>query len=178
MTGNDIGTAVTDLVVRPARLADTYWPPAGERRIRGQHAHNYLLDVDDPDGPLVDVTEYEPSWAGASGALVSTPADLNKFWRTLLGGDLLPRAQLAQMRATVPAPGIGEGAAYGLGLARLPLSCGGHAWGHGGDLAGAGVSNASVRSHTGREVTVYLTARTGEQAGTRMMRTVDTALCG
>ncbi|GAB3495765.1 serine hydrolase domain-containing protein [Amycolatopsis cihanbeyliensis] len=177
LTGRDVGTAVTDLVVRPAGLRDTYWPPAGERRIRGPHAHNYTLDEDDPEGPLVDVTEYEPSWAGASGALVSTPSDLNRFWRKLLGGHLLPSRQLAQMRAVVPAPDLGNGAGYGIGLARLPLSCGGYAWGHGGGLVGAGVSNASLRAETGREATVYITARTGEQAANRLLRTIDVALC-
>ncbi|GAB3461364.1 serine hydrolase domain-containing protein [Actinophytocola sediminis] len=176
VTGKDIGTAVAELVIRPAGLPDTYWPRAGERQIRGRHAHNYMLDKDNPEGPLVDVTEYEPSWAGASGALVSTPADLNKFWRELLDGHLLPSRQLAQMQTTVPAPGIAEDANYGLGLAQLPLSCG-YAWGHGGDLAGAGVSNASVRTETGREATVYLTAQTGKQASNRMMQTIDTALC-
>jgi D-alanyl-D-alanine carboxypeptidase len=135
------------------------------------------LDKNDPEGPLVDVTGFEPSWAGASGALVSTPADLDRFWRELFGGRLLPSRQLTQMRATVPAPDIGDGAGYGLGLARLPLSCG-HAWGHGGDLIGAGVSNASLRTDTGRQATVYITAKTGEQAVDRMLRTVDIALCG
>ena len=178
LTRTDIGTAVTDLVIKPAGLGDTYWPPAGERRIRGPHAHNYLLNEDNPEGPLVDVTEYEPSWAGASGALVSTPSDLNQFWRKLLGGHLLPSRQLAQMQSTVPAPGIGDGAGYGLGLARLPLTCGGYAWGHGGGLAGAGVSNASLRAETGREATVYITAQTGKQAANRVLQTIDVALTG
>jgi D-alanyl-D-alanine carboxypeptidase len=177
LTGKDIGTAVTDLVVRPAGLRDTYWPPAGERRIRGPHAHNYVLDKDNPEGPMVDVTEYEPSWAGASGALVSTPSDLNRFWQELLGGHLLPSKQLAQMRATVPAPGLGDRAGYGLGLARLQLSCGDYAWGHGGDLLGAGVSNVTLRTETGREATVYMTGQTGEQAAKRLLRTIDVALC-
>lgn len=177
LTGKDIGTAVTDLVIRPAGLRDTYWPPAGERRIRGPHAHNYMPDEDDPEGPLVDVTEYEPSWAGASGALVSTPNDLNRFWRELFGGHLLPSRQLAQMRATRPAPALGDDVGYGLGLVRLPLTCGGNAWGHGGDLVGAGVSNASLRAETGRAATVYITAQTGEQAANRLRHTIDVALC-
>jgi len=82
------------------------------------------------------------------------------------------------MRATVPAPGIGDGAGYGLGLARLPLTCGGYAWGHGGGLAGAGVSNASLRAETGREATVYITAQTGKQAANRVLQTIDVALTG
>lgn len=177
VTHKDIGTAVTELVIRPAHLRDTYWPPAGERRIRGPHAHNYTVDKADPAGPLVDVTEYEPSWAGAAGAMVSTPSDLNRFWRELLGGRLLPRWALAQMQTAVPAPTLGQGMEYGLGLIRLLLSCGGHYWAHGGDLAGGGVANISGQDDSGRAATVYITALTGGTAIEHMLRTMDVALC-
>lgn len=177
LTRKDIGTAVTELVINPAQLGDTYWPRAGERWIRGPHARNYTVDQADPAGPLVDVTEIEPSWAGASGAMVSTPADLNRFWQKLLGGGLLPRWVLAQMRTTVPAPGLGQGVDYGLGLIRLPLTCGGHAWVHGGDLAGGGIANISGQDDSGRSATVYITALTGGSGVDHMRRTMDVALC-
>lgn len=177
LTHKDIGTAVTELVIRPARLGDTYWPQAGERRIRGPHAHNYTLDKADPAGPLVDVTEFEPSWAGASGAMVSTPSDLNRFWQELLGGRLLPRWALTQMLTSVSAPALGKDVEYGLGVARLTLSCGGHVWAHGGDLAGGGVANVSGRDDSGRAATVYITALTGGAAVEHMLRAFDVALC-
>jgi D-alanyl-D-alanine carboxypeptidase len=177
VTHKDIGTAVTELVIRPAHLRNTYWPPAGERRIRGPHAHNYTLDKANPAGPLVDVTEFEPSWAGASGAMVSTPSDLNRFWQELLGGRLLPRWALTQMQTTVSAPGLGQGVEYGLGLIRLPLSCGGRIWAHGGDLAGGGVANVSGQDDSGRAATVYITALTGDAAVEHLRRTMDVALC-
>ncbi len=175
VTRQDIGTAVTDLVIRPARLGDTYWPRAGERWIRGPHARNYTVDE---AGSLVDVTEVEPSWAGAGGAMVSTPSDLNRFWQELLGGRLLPRWALAEMRKTVPAPGLGPDAEYGLGLIRLPLSCDGYAWVHGGDLAGGGVANVSGQDASGRAATVYITALTGGSGVNDMRRAMDIALCG
>jgi D-alanyl-D-alanine carboxypeptidase len=84
---------------------------------------------------------------------------------------------LAEMTRAVPAPVGGPdtaGAAYGLGLMRVPLSCGGYAWGHDGGLIGVG--NVSVRSTSGREATVYITALTG-QAYERVWHTVDVALC-
>ncbi|HEV8559393.1 MAG TPA: serine hydrolase domain-containing protein [Actinophytocola sp.] len=176
LTGKDIGTAVTDLVIRPAGLRDTYWPPAGETGIRGPHAHNYMLNPADPQGPLVDFTEFEPSLAGAAGAMVSTPPDLNRFWRELLGGHLLPDRMLAEMQNTVPAPDFGPGVAYGLGLFQFPLTCGGYAWGHAGGIPG-GVSNVSARDNSGREVTVYMTASTGAQATNRLVHIFDLALC-
>jgi D-alanyl-D-alanine carboxypeptidase len=175
LTGKDIRAAVTDMVIRPAGLRDTYWPPTGEIRIRGQHARNYMLDPTNPQGPLVDATAFEPSLAGAAGALVSTPSDLNRFWNELLGGRLLPDRMLAEMTTTVPAPVGGPEAAYGLGLMRVPLSCGGYVWGHSGDLPG--VANVSARSASGREATAYITAQTGSQASERLWHTTDVAFC-
>jgi D-alanyl-D-alanine carboxypeptidase len=177
VTHKDIGTAVTELVIRPAHLPDTYWPPAGERHIRGPHARNYTVAKADPAGPLVDVTEIEPSWAGASGAMVSTPSDLNRFWQRLLGGRLLPRWALAEMQTTVPAPGLGPDMSYGLGLIRVTLPCGGQLWAHGGDLLGGGVANISGRADSGRAVTVYINALTGNPPATHLLRTTAIALC-
>jgi D-alanyl-D-alanine carboxypeptidase len=181
ITGRDVATVVTERVIRPAGLRDTYWPAPGDVRIHGRHARNYTQHPDDPTGPLVDVTEFEPSFAGASGTLISTPSDLDRFWRALFTGRLLPRWAVAEMRDTVPLPPdwqelVGEDAGYGLGLMRVPLSCGGFAWGHGGDLVG--VSNVSARDDRGPTVTVYRTAQVDSpQPAQRTAETVDIALC-
>jgi D-alanyl-D-alanine carboxypeptidase len=177
LTHKDIGTAVTELVIRPGQLPDTYWPRAGERRIRGPHARNYTVDKANPAGPLVDVTEYEPTWAGASGAMVSTPSDLNRFWQLLLGGELLPRWALAEMQTAVPAPGLGENMSYGLGVIRVSLPCGVQVWAHGGDLTGGGIANISGRDDSGRAATVYMTALTGGSAAGQLLRVMEVALC-
>jgi D-alanyl-D-alanine carboxypeptidase len=66
------------------------------------------------------------SWAGASGALVSTARDLARFYRALLTGRVLAAPQLAAMKTGDP---------YGLGLYRVPTGCG-EAWGHNGALPG------------------------------------------
>ncbi|GAB2989295.1 hypothetical protein GCM10027184_48170 [Saccharothrix stipae] len=174
LTRSDIGTAVTDLVIRPARLDDTYWPPAGEQGIRGPHARNYTVDK---AGALVDVTEFEPSWAGAGGAMVSTPSDLNRFWQELLNGRLLPRWALTELQTPVPAPPLGKDVGYGLGTARLPLSCGGHVWAHGGDLANGGIATVSGQDDSGRTATVYITALTSRTAMEHMLHTFDTTFC-
>jgi D-alanyl-D-alanine carboxypeptidase len=68
------------------------------------------------------------SWADSAGALISTAADLNRFWSALGRGLLLPSAQLREMRETVPAPNGDNvsvpGSRYGLGVFFIPLSCG------------------------------------------------------
>lgn len=84
------------------------------------------------DGPLVDTTRLDPSAGDAGGAIVSTPRDLLRFFAALLGGKLLPPAQLEQMKQTVPA----EGGRYGMGLAWSDLPCGDGYWRHGGAVPG------------------------------------------
>ena len=90
------------------------------------------------DGParLVDVTEMDTSWAWAAGAMVSTTADLARFYQALLGGQLLPPEQLKQMQTTVDASQVGHGTRYGLGLEVLRPGCAVELWGHGGSLEG------------------------------------------
>ena len=109
--------------------------------------------------------------------MVSTPADLNRFWQELLGGRLLPKWALTQMQTTEPAPGMGDDVGYGLGLIRLPLTCGGDAWVHGGDLAGGGVATVSGQNDSGRAATVYITGLTGGAGVDHMRGAMDIALC-
>jgi D-alanyl-D-alanine carboxypeptidase len=70
----------------------------------------------------------------AAGNLVSTAADVSRFWRALLGGRLLRPRQLPAMKATVPA-WEGTPVRYGLGIQEVPSPCGTR-WGNGGDIAG------------------------------------------
>ncbi|MGN9906559.1 serine hydrolase domain-containing protein [Phytohabitans sp. LJ34] len=130
VTGNAASAEVTRRVIRPLRLDDTYFPGA-DRTIRGRHAgaHFALFGVR-------DFATYDMSWAWTAGELISTPSDLDTFYRALLGGRLLPPAQLAQMRTTVPMdPARPDDGGYGLGLFWLPTPCGA-AWGHDGGVIG------------------------------------------
>ncbi|MFD1940386.1 serine hydrolase [Nonomuraea mangrovi] len=105
-----------------------------------------------------------------------TPRDVNRFLGALLGGELLKPAQLEQMKRTVEAPGFPAGWSYGLGLMKIPLSCGGHAWGHGGDISGYETRNGVTED--GRAATVAVTALPTTDAGAeRVNAALDTALC-
>ncbi|MGW6985699.1 serine hydrolase domain-containing protein [Streptomyces sp. NPDC054932] len=137
VTGQDPERLITQDVIRRAGLRDTYFPGT-DPRIRGAHARMYesffgLID------PPRDYSDYNMTWAGTAGALISTPQDLNTFYRALLGGDLLPRRQLDEMRTTVDVKdGTGAvGMRYGLGIYSLDTPCG-PAWGHDGGVFGAG----------------------------------------
>jgi D-alanyl-D-alanine carboxypeptidase len=141
VTGDRLAGQLQQRIVRPLGLNGTELPGT-QGRIRGRHVHGYAspdrawLASDGPAG-LVDVTEANPSWAWAAGAMVSSAADLARFYQALLGGRLLGPNQLKAMQTTVDASEqFGTGAGYGLGLMRLGLSCGGPVWGHGGEVAG------------------------------------------
>ncbi|MFI7102860.1 serine hydrolase domain-containing protein [Streptomyces sp. NPDC050161] len=175
VTGRPLAEQITHRVIEPAGLRHTYFPAAGDERIREAHPDGYFAAK--PGGPLENITEMDPSWGWAAGQLISTPGDLNRFFTALLDGRLLKPAQLAQMRTTVPADAMWPGARYGLGLVSVPLSCGGRVWGHGGDIPGyqtrTGVTDG------GRAVTVAVTAvgAPSERGPADVRGVIDRALC-
>lgn len=176
VTGRPIGVEITDRIIRPLGLGDTYWPDAGEQRIRGAHPRAYKSRTGRPGGEPVDVSEMDPSRGWAAGQLVSTPRDVNRFLGALLGGRLLKPAMLAQMKRTVPVPGAPRGWGYGLGLTKIALSCGGLAWGHSGDVGG--YSTRGGVTEGGRAATVTATEKSLTPEGDRQLdATLDTALC-
>ncbi|MFD7844630.1 serine hydrolase domain-containing protein [Nocardia sp. NPDC059764] len=132
VTGRPAAAEITARILEPLGLRDTYFPDPGETTMRGPHPRGYQ----DIDGARADFTDLDPSWAGTAGAMVATPADLNRFFAAVLTGKLLPAAQVDQMRRTVPFDRGEPGAGYGLGLIRQPVSCGKEVWGHGGSIPG------------------------------------------
>jgi len=131
-TGHPVGQQLQARIFTPLGLRDTYLPYANPH-LRTPYAHGYLLGQPGATGPA-DATVFSPSWAGAAGGIVSTAADLARFYTALLSGKLLPAAQLQQMMTTIPIP-MGQGVGYGLGVESVPLPCG-TAWGHTGDFPG------------------------------------------
>ncbi|GAA4181965.1 serine hydrolase domain-containing protein [Streptosporangium oxazolinicum] len=173
VTGRPIGEEVTGRIIKPLGLRDTYWPGLGEQGIRGAHPRGYAST-----GPasMVDVTRMDPSMAWAAGQLIAAPRDVNGFLVALLGGELLKPAQLEEMKQTVEMPASPAGWGYGLGLMKVKLSCGGHAWGHGGDIPGYETRNAVTED--GRSATVAVTSLPGTPAaGQQVDAALDTALC-
>lgn len=154
VTGRPIGELITQRIIEPLGLKDTYWPGQGEQVIRGTHPHGYLPDG--PDGAWQELTDLDPSLGWSAGQLVSTPGDVGRFMQALLDGELLPAAQLEQMTTTVPARDFepDPGWRYGLGLASTRLDCGPVAWGHGGDIQGFETRNLATRDGRWAVVTV------------------------
>ncbi|WP_234334472.1 serine hydrolase domain-containing protein [Streptomyces sp. NRRL B-1347] len=140
ITDRDLRTNLERRILKPLGLRDTSYPLA-DTTIDGPHAHGYAdvsrLLPDAPDPTRFDVTSLSPSEAGASGALVTTAADVARFYRALLRGRLLPPAVLRQMlddtvpTTNAPRPAVG----YGLGMYVYATDCG-PAYGHGGSAPG------------------------------------------
>ena len=129
-----VGEQIDERIVKKLGLSHTYFPAPGDRSIKGTHPQGYHLSA---GGKLEDITEMDPAWAWAAGAMVSTPSELNTFFQAVFDGRLLTQASIDEMKKGVDVDSSElPGAVYGLGLFGRSLSCGGTAWGHGGDIAG------------------------------------------
>jgi D-alanyl-D-alanine carboxypeptidase len=169
-------------ILQPLELEHTVWP-GDDPRLPEPHARGYQRFV--PQGPLVDVTELVE--ANAAHGMVSTTADLNQFYRSLLDGTLLDPDLLAQAQQTVPVneevQRLWPGGRFGLGLRVRPLSCGGVYWGHSGGVTGY-VTEGGVTPDGSRSVIVSMSSALADslESAIRQQRVadrlVDNALCG
>ena len=129
-------------ILRPLGLHHTSLPAPGEVRIPGPHARGYVT----VDGSLVDVTEQSP-WGWAESGIISTNADLTRFLTALLGGRLLPKAQLTEMVTLPNVPYTGGGgncrigpnpgrACFSTGIQSTTFPNGVTVWGKSGSVPG------------------------------------------
>jgi D-alanyl-D-alanine carboxypeptidase len=131
-TGHKLGQELTRRILRPLGLRDTFFP-VNNPGIPGPKSRGYSLPLNQESGPLLDFTVFNPSLAWGTGNLISNLGDLQRFFRALLGGRLLPPRLLVAMTTPVPTgrPGIG----YGLGLTVIETPVG-RLLGHEGDIPG------------------------------------------
>ncbi|WP_245663087.1 serine hydrolase domain-containing protein [Nocardia inohanensis] len=159
VTGRAYSDELQARILTPLALSHTYLPATGETGLRTPHLTGYSSI----DGVRTDTTRMEPSLPWTSGALVSTGADLNRFYTALTAGDLLPRSELHRMLDGVDM-GNGDGMFYGLGVGYTELPCGTKFVGHVGGVEGfTAVSGAAA----GRAVTYSFTGspRTADIGG-------------
>ncbi|MFF8805080.1 serine hydrolase domain-containing protein [Streptomyces omiyaensis] len=136
VTGRPYGKAVENRIVKPLKLRATSVP--GTRTTVPQPSSRaYSTLVPDAGAPVHDVTELNPSLAHAAGEMISDSADLQTFYRALLTGRLLPKAEMRELTATVPVSPQYPDFRYGLGISWQKLSCGTEVWGHGGGIHGS-----------------------------------------
>jgi D-alanyl-D-alanine carboxypeptidase len=175
VTGHSWATEVRNRIIRPLGLRHTFAPGASTA-LPQPHSSAYIYLG--PDTPLETSTE-SVTWAEAAGELISTSADLARFWTALGRGRLLPPAQQRQMRTTVLATTFQDdqpGLRYGLGLNLTPLSCGGAYFGHDGDVPGySTVSGVSQDGRTTVVISMSVSADTPQHQAAWTM--ADHAFC-
>ncbi|MFI6205652.1 serine hydrolase domain-containing protein [Streptomyces sp. NPDC051041] len=131
VTGRSYAAEAERRIIAPLGLTGTSFP-GSRTSLPSPHGRDYAADG-------TDVTELDPRVAGAAGELVTTLADLDRFYTALLGGELLPPRRLREMLDTRAAHG-----AYGMGLFPERLPCGVTVWGHNGRISGSYVRTAAT----------------------------------
>ncbi|GHG93313.1 serine hydrolase domain-containing protein [Streptomyces lanatus] len=148
-TGNGYGDEIRRRIIRPLHLKATSVP--GTRvTLPSPSSRAYAKLARTATGPTYDVTELNPRLAYGSGEMISSSADLIRFYTALLRGGLLPPEQLKEMKTTVESRGTNR---YGLGLVDRPLSCGVHVWGHDGGIHGSNTD--AVTTADGRHALAF-----------------------
>ncbi|MCO1582594.1 beta-lactamase family protein [Crossiella sp. SN42] len=136
-TGHTLAEQLTSRITAPLALTGTYQPSPADHTIRGPHSRHYTkLFQPDLSAPTHDATELDHTPFWASGDMISTAADLTRFFHALLTGDLLPPAWQRELLTTVPTENWIPHAAYGLGISSIQLP-GGTVWGMGGAIFGS-----------------------------------------
>jgi len=176
ITQQRYGTLLSDIVFRPAKLRQTSFPT--RLALPKPFVHGYLVQ---PGAKPQDVSTFlSPTGAFASGAIVSTPADLGAFMRADLGGRFFGPAQQRAQRRFIPGasspPGPGTNAA-GLAIFRYRTRCG-TVYGHTGSFPGY-AQWAAATADGKRSVTTSLNIPPPKGALLKRLRSVQAAaVCG
>ncbi len=131
VSGNSYATEVIRRIIRPLHLQETYLPGTSPN-FPEPYMHGYSHEGSE----IEDTTQYNPSFLGASGEMISSMADLNHFFSALLSGNLLPDRLLRMM--LTPTPGSGTDTIhYGFGILITEMPCGTTVYGNAGNIAGS-----------------------------------------
>ncbi len=155
VTGQPVEAAITDRIVQPLGLADTFFattPDLPEPYVHGYQAAS-------PGDPLRDVTRSNPAVPWTSGAIVSTLADLGSWAKALAGGTLLMPATQEERLTWGVIPGEVLDVRYGLGVMEVNGLVG-----HNGGIAG--YSSWMVHAPEEDATIVVVTNRASEEGGT------------
>ncbi|MBW0102665.1 beta-lactamase family protein [Pseudonocardia sp. KRD-291] len=175
-TGRSYERELRSRVTGPLGLRDTTLP-AGPALPR-PFLHGYEVEEGTPPADVSEVLA--GGWAWASGGVVSTPRDLNRFVRGYVGGELFRGSTQREQARFVPGgsepPGPGRNSA-GLALFRYETPCG-TVYGHTGNTLGytqfavAGrdgqrsatlsITAQRTQTSTGRDAAVFAALRAAE----------------
>lgn len=178
VTGNSYEEELRSRILEPLDLNQTSL--ATTLRFPKPHAQAYQYS-EDGTGEPENVTDIplDPNGAWASGALISTPGDVSRFFGALLGGDLLPEKQLQEMMDTVPGagdpPGPGTNNA-GLGIFGWEIGCG-EIWGHTGSWPGFRTLGGASEDGSSSIGMVVNATNVSDEANAAILRAQELAAC-
>jgi D-alanyl-D-alanine carboxypeptidase len=137
-TGKSFADNLREHVLEPLDMEDTYLPAADDAELPEPRLTGYEPL---PDGSVEEATDGIAwgGWAWSSGGIVTTPADLTKFIRGYVGGQLFgPEVAAEQRRFVFPGSsepmGPGDNGS-GVALFRYDTECG-TVYGHTGSIPG------------------------------------------
>ena len=178
-TGRSYERLLARLVYRPLGLRATSLPRTVALRTPFMRGYDVA-----PGMPPEDVSRaINPALAWASGGMVASAIDVNRFFRAYVGGNLFDRAERRAQRAfragASSPPGPGRNAA-GLGLFRYRASCG-TVYGHTGSFPGYRLF-AAASANGRRSVVFFVNAQIvpglGSPAVSNLIRAAqDAAVC-
>jgi D-alanyl-D-alanine carboxypeptidase len=127
VSGQTLPDYIREHITTPLGMSHTSFPTTNA--FPKPHATGYTTQ--DADNSPTTATDWNPSWAWAAGAMISTLDDMHIWAPALATGKLLTPETQAQRLQTVTTPGMPATDGYGMGLFNL----GG--WiGHNGSLPG------------------------------------------
>ncbi|RYX78403.1 class A beta-lactamase-related serine hydrolase [bacterium] len=135
VTNKPYAKNVEERVLSPLGMTHTYLPGT-DQNLPNPGARGYT-DISDPllgGTGFHDMSRYNGSQVGASGEIISTTGDLNRFTKALASGTLVSADSHEQM--ITPISDMGDGSTgYGLGVMSVQTACGSMI-GHGGNIYG------------------------------------------
>jgi len=154
VAGQPLQQLIADRIFTPLAMIGCSFPDAADATIPYPRSRGYLLSTrwDRPPTPpaplpgLVDVTDFNPSWAAGAGQAICTVADLAVWGRALATGELLGPEMQAQ-RLTYHPTGD-PSAKYGLGIVNINGLVG-----HNGEISGY-MSQTARRESDGTVIVV------------------------
>ncbi|GGP65922.1 serine hydrolase domain-containing protein [Streptomyces abikoensis] len=174
-TGHTLPQEIDRRIVRPLHLTGTSVPSSSH--VPGRHLNGY--ERLPGETATTDFTDFSPTAFWGPGNIVSTTADLNRFYRALSGGKLLPSRLWREMN-TLHDTDRGESRKYGLGMESNSGYCPGEkpVWGHTGSVPGYNTFSFTTADGR-RQITLALNMDTfkGPKADAAALKVLSTALC-
>jgi len=111
VTGQPLRDYIDGHILKTEGLTHTSFPVGAEYPM--PHPSGYWST---PAGDIVDTSEWNTSWGGAAGQMISTLEDLRIWTHALATGTLLTPASQRDREQFLPAPDEGVGVVYGFGM--------------------------------------------------------------